>query len=87
MLLLETSIQRLVKVELPSTRINDLVSGLPQLGRTLALGIGTQLLDQVQELLFAQAASHAAEIVCTRCGVVHVGGRGRSFTAGHGRAG
>jgi len=74
MLSLETSIQQLLKVELETFRINDLVSGLPELGRALALRIGTQLLDQVQALLFAELGAGLRELVCERCGVVH-GGR------------
>ena len=42
MLALETSIQQLLKVELATSGINDLVSGLPELGRALALRVGTQ---------------------------------------------
>jgi hypothetical protein len=82
MLLLETGIQQSVKVELASPGINDLVSGLPELGRALALGVGSQLLDQVQEILFARAAARGVEIVCTRCGIVHVGGGGSLLQRG-----
>src|SRR3954468_15167760 len=74
MLWLETGIQQLVKVELQTCRINDLVSGLPDLGRALALRIGAQLIDQVQALLFAELSAGARDLVCERCGVVH-GGR------------
>ena len=74
MLVLETSIQQLLKVELKSFAINDLVSGLPELGRTLALRVGAQLLDRVQELLFEDMQARDLEIVCERCGVVHVAG-------------
>ena len=73
MLSLETSIQQSVKVELESCRINDLVSGLPDLGRALALRIGAQLLDQVQALLFAELGAGLRDLVCERCGVVHDG--------------
>jgi hypothetical protein len=76
MLSLETSIQQVVKVELKSCRINDLLSGLPELGRSFARQVGAQLLDQVQQVLFDDAVARRAEIVCTRCGVVHVGGGG-----------
>ena len=34
MLTLETSIQQLLKVVLQNTKINDLISALPELGRT-----------------------------------------------------
>ncbi|HEX8903936.1 MAG TPA: hypothetical protein VF771_03800, partial [Longimicrobiaceae bacterium] len=76
MLTLETSIQQLVKVELESFRINDLVSGLPELGRALALDLGAKLLDRVQERLWEEVRSRHAEIVCKRagCGAVHTGG-------------
>lgn len=84
MLMLETSIQQLVKVELESFRINDLVSGLPELGRALALRVGAQLLDQVQEFLFADVQARCAEVVCERegCGVVHIGGGGTLLRRG-----
>ena len=71
MLLLETSIQQLVKVELQTCGINDLVSGLPEIGRAFALRIGAQLLDQVQALLFEELGAGLRELVCERCGVLH----------------
>lgn len=74
MLSLETSIQQLLKVELETFRINDLVAGLPDLGRRVALQAGAQLLDQVQALLFAELGAGLRELVCERCGVVHAGG-------------
>lgn len=73
MLSLETSIQQLWKVELQTCRINDLVVGLPELGRTIALGVGAQLLDQVQARLFAAIRAGELETVCEGCGVVHCG--------------
>ena len=73
---LETSVQQLMKVELPSLGINDLASGLPGLGRALALGIGAQLLDRMQDLLYEDVVSRCAEVVCTSCGLVHYGGGG-----------
>ena len=73
MLSLETSIQQLVKVELQTYEINDLVSGLPELGRALALRIGAQLLDQVQALLFAELSAGMRDLVCERCGILHGG--------------
>jgi len=76
MLSLETSIQQSMKVELETVRINDLVSGLPEIGRVLALRVGAQLLDQVQESLFEEVEEKHREIVCERCGVVHLGGGG-----------
>jgi hypothetical protein len=71
MLSLETSIQQSMKVELTSCRINDLVSGLPELGRAVALQIGVQLLDQVQALLFEELGAGRWGVVCERCGVLH----------------
>jgi hypothetical protein len=71
MLSLETGIQQLVKVEMERFAINDLVSGLPDLGRALALRIGAQLLDQVQAQLFAELGAGLRDLVCERCGVVH----------------
>jgi hypothetical protein len=82
MLSLETSIQQLMKVELETVRINDLVSGLPELGRVLALRVGAQLLDQVQESLFEEVEEKHWEIVCERCGVVHLGGGGTLLRRG-----
>lgn len=73
MLSLETSIQQFWKVELQTCGINDLVAGLPALGRTITLGIGAQLLDQVQERLFAAIRAGELETVCEGCGVVHCG--------------
>jgi len=53
MLTLETSIQQLVKVELSSWRINDLVAGLPGLGREIVLKAAVDLIEQLQEQQFA----------------------------------
>jgi len=82
MLSLETSIQQSVKVEVASLAINELVSGLPGLGRALALRVGAQLLDRVQELLFEDLQARCAEIVCERCGVVHLAGGGTLLRRG-----
>ena len=82
MLALETSIQQWVKVELETLRINDLVSGLPEVGRTLARRVGIQLLDRVQDLLFERLQVRRAEIVCERCGVVHRAGEGTLLRRG-----
>lgn len=76
MLTLETSIQQSVKVELTSYQINDLVSGLPSLGRTIALQAAADLINQLQEQQFADVQAGLREIVCERCGVVHCGGSG-----------
>ena len=74
MLSLETSIQQLVKVELASFGINDLGAGLPGLGRELALRVAVDLIEQLQERLFAECQAGLREITCERCGVVHSGG-------------
>lgn len=74
MLVLETSIQQLVNVVLPNTRINDLVSGFGELGRTLALAVGVDLVDGLQDELWRRIRRGEAALVCTRCGLVHRGG-------------
>jgi hypothetical protein len=74
MLSLETSIQQSVKVELRSCRINDLVTGLPALGREIALQAAVDLIEQLQEQQFADLRAGLREAVCERCGVVHCGG-------------
>jgi hypothetical protein len=74
MLTLETSIQQLVKVELSSWRINDLVAGLPGLGREIVLKAAVDLIEQLQEQQFADLLAGDREAVCERCGVVHSGG-------------
>ena len=76
MLVLETSIQQLVNVVLSNTRINDLVTGLGELGRTLALAVGVDLVDRLQDELWLRLRRGEAELVCTRCGVVHCGESG-----------
>lgn len=73
MLTLETSIQLSGKVVLAAQGINALASGLPQLGRELALEIGVRVLEQEQERYLEQVFRGAAEIACHRCGVVHAG--------------
>ncbi|HYW06219.1 MAG TPA: hypothetical protein VE913_04630 [Longimicrobium sp.] len=73
MLELETCIQQGIKVALPRLSINDLAEGLPALGRELAREVGARMLDEVQARCFAEVSSGAAEVVCTRCGVVHRG--------------
>jgi hypothetical protein len=82
MLSLETSIQQLVKVELEACGINDLVSGLPELGRVLALRAAAQMLDQMQGSRFEAMQAAHEEIVCERCGVVHIGGGGTLLRRG-----
>jgi hypothetical protein len=74
MLSLETSIQQLAKVELESLRINDLVTGLPALGREIALRAAVDLIEQLQEQQYADLLAGLREAVCERCGVVHCGG-------------
>ena len=76
MLVLETRIQQSVNVVLPNTRINDLVSGFGELGRTLALAAGADLVDRLQDELWLRIRRGEAELVCTRCGVVHCGESG-----------
>ncbi len=73
MLELESCIQQGIKIALPEVSINDLVAGLPSLSRALARQIGTQLLDQMQTACLAEVLRGAAELICTRCGVVHRG--------------
>ena len=73
MLTLETSIQLSGKVAVSAEGINDLAAGLPQLGRELALEIGARVLEQVQDAHLEQVFGGTAQIVCGRCGVVHVG--------------
>jgi hypothetical protein len=73
---LQTSIQQMLNVVLANTRINDLVAVLPELGRTIALHVGADLLDRLQDKLWLQLRSGAAELVCTRCGIVHRGESG-----------
>ena len=82
MLALETSIQQLVKVELKSFRINDLISGLPALGRELALEAAADLIEQLQEQQFAAVQAGLREVVCERCGVVHSGAGGTLLRRG-----
>jgi len=82
MLTLETSIQQSVKVELASCRINDLVSGLPSLGRAIALQAAADLIKQMQEQQFADVQAGVREIVCERCGVVHRGEGGTLLRRG-----
>jgi hypothetical protein len=79
---LETSIQQLVKVELKSFRINDLVSGLPALGREIALQTAADLIQQVQERQFAEVQAGLRDLVCERCGVVHSGAGGTLLRRG-----
>jgi hypothetical protein len=76
MLMLETSIQQLVKVTLPNTQINDLIAGFGELGRTLALTAGADLVDRLQDELWLGLRRGETELVCTRCGVVHRGESG-----------
>ncbi|HEX8432000.1 MAG TPA: hypothetical protein VF625_11955 [Longimicrobium sp.] len=73
MLELETCIQQVVKIAMSEVSINDLAAGLPSLGRALAQEIGAKLLDQVQAECFAEVQRGSAELICTRCGVVHSG--------------
>lgn len=73
MLTLETSIQLSGKVVISAEGINALSAGLLQLGRDLALETGAQALGRFQDEYLDQLFLGAAEVVCRRCGVVHVG--------------
>ena len=79
---LETSIQQLVKVGLKTARINDLLAGLPALGRELALQVAADLIEQLQEQQFAAVQAGSQEIVCEGCGVVHCGAGGTLLRRG-----
>ncbi len=73
MLVLETSIQRLTKIEDSSFTINDLLSILPGVGRSLGEEYARQVLARWQEQAYEDVLAGRAELVCERCGVVHCG--------------
>ncbi|MBB4639375.1 ISH6 family transposase [Longimicrobium terrae] len=73
MLTLETSIQLSWNVTVSAAGINDLANGLPRIGRELALGAAARIVEQAQEEHLERVFAGEAEIVCHRCGVVHVG--------------
>jgi hypothetical protein len=58
------------------------MSGLPELGRALALQAAAQMLDQLQDSLFDAVQAAQDEVVCERCGVVHIGGGGTLLRRG-----
>lgn len=74
MLVLETSIQRSTKIDSFSFSINDLLSLLPEVGRSCGLEYARKVLEAVQEQFIQQVLNGVAELVCERCGVVHTGG-------------
>jgi Transposase, Mutator family len=73
MLLLETSIQRLTKIEDSTFTINDLLSILPGVGRSLGEEYARQILARWQDRAVEDVLAGRAELVCERCGVVHCG--------------
>ena len=73
MLMLETSIQLSWNLNVSAARINDLADGLPQIGRQLALDVAVGVVEQAQDEHLERVFTGEAEIVCHRCGVVHLG--------------
>lgn len=73
MLVLETSIQRVTKIESSSFTINDLLSILPGVGRNLGEEYAREILARVQDQAVDEILAGRAELVCERCGVVHRG--------------
>jgi hypothetical protein len=73
MLVLETSIQRLTKIEDSSFTINDLLTILPGVGRSLGEEYARQILARFQDRAVDEIMAGRAELVCQRCGVVHRG--------------
>lgn len=82
MLLLETSIQLRLNVNVSAAGINNLAAGLPDLGRELALEVGVQALLQAQNEHLEQVFRGEAEVVCCKCGVVHSGAEGQLVRRG-----
>jgi Transposase, Mutator family len=74
MLELETSIQRLTKIETSSLSINDLASALPRVSRDYGLEHALQVIQAFQEQFIERLFAGLEEVVCERCGVVHSGG-------------
>src|SRR5215217_170332 len=70
---LETSIQRLTKIDSSSLSINDLASALPQVGRDYGLEHAQRVIEAFQEEFIEKLFAGAEELVCERCGVVHSG--------------
>ena len=73
MLTLETSIQLSWNISISTGRINDLAAGLPEIGRALALELGSKVVEQVQDEFLQRVFLGEAELACHRCGVVHTG--------------
>jgi hypothetical protein len=73
MLTLETSIQLSSNISISTGGINDLAAGLPEIGRQVALDLGSRVVEQVQDEFLKRVLQGEAELVCQRCGVVHVG--------------
>lgn len=74
MLTLETSIQRLTKIDSSSLSINDLASSLPRVSRDYGLEHAQLVLEAYQEQFIEKLFAGLQELVCERCGVVHCGG-------------
>jgi hypothetical protein len=70
---LETSIQRLTKIESLSLSINDLASALPRVSRDYGLEHARQVIEAFQEQFIEKLFAGLEELVCERCGVVHSG--------------
>jgi hypothetical protein len=73
MLSLERSIQLCWNVNITTGGINDLASGLSELGRELALEVGARVLRQAQDEHLEKVFRGEAEVICCGCGVVHSG--------------
>lgn len=73
MLTLETSIQRLTKIDSSSLSINDLASALPRVSREYGLEHALQVINAFQEQFIEKLFAGLEELVCERCGVVHSG--------------
>lgn len=74
MLVLETSIQRVTKIESSSLSINDLASALPRVSRDYGLEHARQVIEAFQEQFIKNLLAGLEEVVCERCGIVHSGG-------------
>jgi hypothetical protein len=73
MLVLETSIQRMTKIESSSFSINDLASALPRVSRDYGLEHARQVIEAFQEQFIEKLLAGLEEVVCERCGIVHSG--------------
>lgn len=85
MLTLETSIQLSWNVTVSAAGINDLASGLPQIGRELALEAAVRIMEQSQDEHLERVFVGETEIGCDRCGVAHTGPDARLVCRGHRR--